>query len=176
MEFLSQYEATICYLLGNKNTVTNTLSHLPDTTIPTIATLLVAPNGTISNSCFALKDALLNEIKIGYESDPFTEKLTAAAHGMHNVRKENEFWFVNNQLFIPKVPHICESLFRITHDAMGHFGTDKSYSSLRDAFYWPGMHHNLETAYVPTCPDCQQNKASTTHPCSPLHPLPVPDK
>jgi integrase-like protein len=140
MEFLSQYEATIHYLPGNKNMVTDALSYLPDTTMPTIATLLVAPDGTISNLHFAPKDALLNEIKLGYKSDPFTEKLTTAAHGMHDVRKENKFWFVNNQLFIPKVPHIHESLFRIAHDAMGHFSTNKSYSSLRDAFYWPGMH------------------------------------
>jgi reverse transcriptase-like protein len=96
MEFLSQYEATIHYLLGNKNTVANALSQLPNTAIPTIATLLVAPDGTLSNSRFVLKDTLLNKIKLGYASDPFTEKLTIAAPGMHDVRKENEFWFVNN--------------------------------------------------------------------------------
>ena len=37
------------------------------------------------------------------------------------------------------------------------------------------MRRDLETAYIPSCADCQQNKSSTTKPIGPLHLLPVPD-
>ncbi|KAF7302341.1 Reverse transcriptase-RNase H-integrase [Mycena chlorophos] len=37
------------------------------------------------------------------------------------------------------------------------------------------MRDELETAYIPACPDCQRNKSSTKRKAGPLHPLPVPD-
>jgi hypothetical protein len=37
------------------------------------------------------------------------------------------------------------------------------------------MRKDLESTYVPSCVECQQNKSSTTKPIGPLHPLPVPD-
>jgi Integrase zinc binding domain len=58
---------------------------------------------------------------------------------------------------------------------MGHFGSGKSFASLKDSFYWPNMHRDLKTAYIPSCPTCQTNKSSTTKPIGPLYPLPVPD-
>jgi hypothetical protein len=36
------------------------------------------------------------------------------------------------------------------------------------------MHRDLKQGYVPSCPDCQCNKSSTTKPYGPLHPLPIP--
>jgi hypothetical protein len=71
---------------------------------------------------------------------------------------------------------MCEFLFHLTHDALGHFGFDKSYGSLRTSFYWPHMHHDLQHAYVKGCADCQCNKSSTILPSGPLHPLPIPDQ
>ena len=38
------------------------------------------------------------------------------------------------------------------------------------------MHQDLESAYVPSCADCQHNKSKTTKPTGPLHPLPIPDQ
>lgn len=37
------------------------------------------------------------------------------------------------------------------------------------------MRHDLEESYLPSCEVCQQNKATTKWPPSPLHLLPVPD-
>jgi hypothetical protein len=38
------------------------------------------------------------------------------------------------------------------------------------------MQCDLESAYIPACTECQQNKSQTTKPVGPLHPLPIPDK
>lgn len=56
---------------------------------------------------------------------------------------------------IPRVAYLRETIFRLAHDELGHFGIDKSYAS--------------------ACPECARNKSRTTKPCGPLHPLPVPD-
>lgn len=37
------------------------------------------------------------------------------------------------------------------------------------------MLRDLETAYIPSCAECQRNKSKKTKPIGPLHPLPVPD-
>ena len=94
---------------------------------------------------------------------------------MELVRLANSFWFIENRLIVPNIKNICESLFRLAHDAMGHFRSDKCIDSLQKSFYWPNMHCNLENAYIPSCADCQRNKSSTTRPVGPLHPLPIPD-
>lgn len=59
---------------------------------------------------------------------------------------------------------------------LGHFGAEKSYETLRHSYYWPNMRKHLETAYVPSCPDCQRNKSRTNKPFGPLHPLPIPEQ
>lgn len=71
---------------------------------------------------------------------------------------------------------IREALFQLAHDTLGHFGTDKSYAALRDAYYWPNMRKQLQHSYVPSCTECQRNKSSTTRPIGPLHPLPIPEQ
>jgi hypothetical protein len=104
---------------------------------------------------FELEDAILDEVKQGYASDPFTEKLTSASSGMQNITNKNGFWFIDERLVIPSGRHIQETLFRIAHDKLGHFGTSLSYDALRHSFYWPNMRKDLEQAYIPTCADCQ---------------------
>ncbi|KAF4622194.1 hypothetical protein D9613_009369 [Agrocybe pediades] len=94
---------------------------------------------------------------------------------MPEVKLIDGLWYISQRLVIPRANDIRESIFRLAHDALGHFGFDKSYAALRDSFYWPNMRRDLEQAYVPSCPDCQRNKSSTTKPMGPLHPLPVPD-
>ena len=59
---------------------------------------------------------------------------------------------------------------------MGHFGADKCYVTLWDAYYWPNMRRDLIESYIPGCEDCQRNKSHTSKLAGPLHPLPVPDK
>src|SRR5271168_1461946 len=121
-------------------------------------------------------DKLLEEIKTGYLEDPFIKSLKDASPGISFVTQRDGFWFIGSRLVIPAIPHIREALFYLAHDALGHFGADKSYAALRDSYYWPNMRKHLEQAYVPSCPDCQRNKSTTKKPFGPLHPLPIPEQ
>jgi hypothetical protein len=175
MEFMSHYDATIHYIPGEKNNVADALSRLPDTGLSAVAAVIKATHKTNIHSRFQLEDTILNDIREGYKTDPLTAKLASAAPGMTNIRCDNDFWFVNDRLFIPKVQNVRETLFRLAHDKLGHFGGTKSYQALQDSFYWPRMRRDLELGYVPSCAECQRNKSKTQRPVGPLHPLPVPD-
>ena len=85
-------------------------------------------------------------------------------------------WYVGERLIVPREGSIRETLFRLAHDVLGHFGFDKTYAALRGSYYWPNMRRDLETTYVPGRIECQRNKGSTSKPTGPLHPLPVPDQ
>ena len=101
MEFMSHYDATIHYLLGEKNCAADALSRLPDPPLRTVASMMSATCTQKICSRFNLEDALLEDIKKGYDTDPFSKKLTSVATGMVNITQRNGFWFVDNQLLIP---------------------------------------------------------------------------
>lgn len=102
--------------------------------------------------------------------------LQLASSGMKSVTLRDGFWFIGQRFVIPKVTHIREALFHLAHNALGHFGTDKSYAALCNSYYWPNMSKELEKYYVPSCVSCQCNKSTTTKPIGPLHPLPIPEQ
>jgi Integrase zinc binding domain len=91
------------------------------------------------------------------------------------LKCQDGLWFLDNRLIIPNAGQLQETLFRLAHDNLGHFGFNKSYEALRHSYFWPRMCKELETAYIPSCIECQRNKSTTTKPLSPLHPLPVPN-
>ncbi len=116
----------------------------------------------------------LTSIHEGYGRDKYCTRLCEQI-GSLGMRETNGLLFVGERLVIPRIRDVREVLFRCAHDALGHFGFDKSHATLCDAYHWPNMQKELETMYIPSCEDCQQNKGSTGKPSGPLHPLPVPD-
>jgi integrase-like protein len=105
-----------------------------------MAAMMATTHDNLAWFCFKLEDNLLEQIKNRYDKDPIIIKLHSATTGMHNIHCDNGYWFVDNCLFILNIPQVRESLFHIAHDTIGHFGSQKSYASLRDAYYWLNMH------------------------------------
>jgi hypothetical protein len=66
----------------------------------------------------------------GYKTDPWCKKLKAAALGMPAIHKKDSLLFIGEQLVIPAIGNIQESLFCLAHDSLRHFGLEKSYGSL----------------------------------------------
>ena len=170
-EFLSQYDLTITYIRGEDNTVADALSRLPPNCFSDES--LETTNSVNAVLTITSDEDILNGIKAGYHDDEFCKRV--ASSNMKGWTLSNGLWYIGDWLLIPRVGTIHETLFHLAHDTLGHFGADKSYASLRDAYYWPNMRRDLEQAYIPACPDCLRNKSRTTRPPGPLHPLPVPD-
>ena len=169
-EFMLQYDLTITYICGEDNTIADALSRLPPNCFPDEMLPMVV------NSILTIDSdrEILNKIKAGYLKDEFC--ICVAKTSMKGWTKINDLWYIGDRLLIPQIMDIREILFRLAHDTLGHFGVDKSYASLQNAYYWPNMQCDLEQAYIPSCTDCLQNKSPTMRPPGLLHPLPVPDQ
>ena len=130
-ELLSQYDFMIEYIKGEDNTVADALSRFP---MPEHLSMLVAATLTVTTDA-----QLLRQIKEGYKTDVYAKKMIERPELNLDIRVNNGLLFVTDRLVIPKVPGLRESLFRIAHDTLSHFGPDKSYEFLHTAYYWPNM-------------------------------------
>jgi len=144
--------------------------------LDTAASLANTPCSINATLKISADDSFLQEIIAGYTADPWCKTFPSAALSLLNLRLQDGLWYIGNQLIIPHVGNLRKTLFMLVHDTLGHFGFHKTHGSLRSAYYWPNMHHDLEQGYVKSCPDCQHNKSGTTKPLGPLHPLPIPDQ
>ena len=72
-----------------------------------------------------------------YKTDEFC--LHLAQYATPGARLINGLWYIGDHLVIPRTGDIHENLFHLTHDTLGHFGADKCYVNLCDAYYWPNM-------------------------------------
>ena len=174
MEYMSQYDCSINYINSNDNCVTDALSQSPDT---------INDCSNIVTSIFEIQSdpSFVQDIKDGYHKDPWCKALaTDLTQGMTDsklgIMSKNRLIFIGQHLIILKHKDLWESLFCLTYNNLGHFGTDKSYNMLCNNFYWPNMQRDLVNTYVPSCTNCQQNRNTTSKPGGPLHPLPVPNK
>jgi hypothetical protein len=181
-EFMSQYDLTIAYIKGEDNMVADALSRLPTAAFPD-ETPVTAPHAVWSQGkkvgavlTVTADMSILEQIKAGYKVDDFCKKFYVPNFSTPGIQESNGLWYAGYRLIIPRVGDIREQLFRLAHDTLSPFGSDKSYVALRDAYYWPNMQRDLEESYIPTCVDCQRNKSRTKRPASPLHPLPVPEE
>lgn len=161
MEYMSQYEYSITYIHGERNTVADALSRLPDS-------INEQPLCIIAASVFTIESdpRLITRIKNGYRADPWCIgilddfKQGVVDMKLHIALKHG-LLFIGIRMIIPKYKHLWEHLFQLMHDNLGHFSAEKSYTNLRDNFYWPNMRRDLTNDYIAGCPDGQHNKAST---------------
>jgi hypothetical protein len=153
-EFLSQYEIIMIYIPGLDNTAADSLSRLPNDDLLVDSALHESWCNPVAAILSTTTDlSVLESIKHGYTLDEYCAKLTCSA--IPGTKCINGLWYVGSCLLIPRTGEICENLFRLTHDSLGHFGANKSYAVLCDAYYWPNMQRDLEKGYIPSCEDCQ---------------------
>jgi hypothetical protein len=156
MEFLSQYTYNIHYVKGEDNSVANVLSQLPiKETDDEEGPIQIASVFLISSDA-----DLIAEIKRGYKEDLFCNKIlndirAKMIEPSSGIEIKNGLLYLGSRLAIPRTSDLCESLFCLAHDSLGHFGRDKSYASLQNDFYWLNMRKDLVKSYVPSCSDCQ---------------------
>ena len=162
------------YIHGEDSMVADALSRLPDEEHKSKAPHVVWGVGVNATLSISIDHSVLNAIMDSYKSDSFCKKVSKM--NIPGVKLVNGLWYISSHLLIPRIGNICEQLYHLERDTLGHFGSDKSYATLRDAYYWPNMWRALKKVYIPSCPDCQWNKLATTKLPGPLHPLPVLDE
>ena len=118
----------------------------------------------------------LEAVKSGYTEDAWCQTLPSAVLSLSNLVLHDVLWYIGDRLIILQTGNIWEMLFSPAHDILSHFSFHKTYGSLRNLYYWPNMHWDLEQGYVASCPECQCNKSLTTKLYGLLHPLLVPDQ
>ena len=142
-EFMSQYEMNIVYICVEDNCVADALSRIPEGTFPdeqTNKSIPPAPYDTWKLPIGAVlsittDQSVLKTIKDGYQSDDFCVHL--AQNSIPGAHLINDWWYIGDCLMIPRTGDAHENLFRLMHDTLGHFGTDKCYTNLQNAYYWP---------------------------------------
>jgi hypothetical protein len=65
------------------------------------------------------------------------------------------------RICLPKA--MLDDCLKLSHDSLGHFGTDKTYDRITESYYRPGLSSIVES-YVKHCPQCIVNKTSRTKP------------
>ena len=130
---MSQYEMRIVYIHGEDNCVADVLSRLPnncfpdecpDTTLP--YEYWKQPIGVVLS--IESDHSVLSSIKSGYDQDIFCQRLSK--NTVPGAQFINRLWYIGDRLIIPQVGDLRENLFHLAHDALDHFGVDKSYASL----------------------------------------------
>ena len=83
------------------------------------------------------------------------------------------------QLAVPIVPmSMSNQIMHEHHDALvggGHQGFDRTYSLIRQKYYWPRMFTELQ-AYIKSCDPCQKAKGPHHKTSPPLTPMPLVSK
>jgi len=118
----------------------------------------------------------LDAVRMGYTEDEWCKTLPSTSLSWPVLVFCDSLWYISDRLVILHTGKLWETLFTLAHNVLSHYGFDKTYGSLRNAYYWPNMQRDLKQGYVTSCPDCQCNKSSKTKPYGPLHPLPIPNQ
>ena len=134
---MSQYDLTITYIHGEDNTVADALSQLPPDCFPEEMPALVLVDSVNAVLTITADRSILDTIKARYLDDEFCKCVVTTS--MKGWQMTNRLWYIGERLLIPQVTDIRESLFKMAHDSLGHFGVDKLYASLQNAYYWPNM-------------------------------------
>ncbi|KAF9439817.1 hypothetical protein P691DRAFT_615200, partial [Macrolepiota fuliginosa MF-IS2] len=80
-------------------------------------------------------DELYNTIINGYDEDAWCKK--AVLTKMDGLKKQGALLFYNSHLVVPRTGNVPQTLATLAHNALGHFGFNKTYATMWEAFYWP---------------------------------------
>ena len=177
---LEEFDYTIKYIPGIRNTKADTLSRNK-------AASPIQPSSTLEQNIYSvlfdnrnfmlqlreehLSDPLINTaIKCITENKIITQGRLKRVQ--RNLRIENDVLTKSGRAVIPA--SLRNYVISQIHNE-AHFGTDKTYASLKERFFWPNM-YEYTRIFVTSCLTCQKVKCNTRPAKAPLLPMCIPEK
>ena len=123
---------------------------------------------TSNNSPNNPKDTLIKEMQ---STNPFCKRIVKRLLNKTAPEHKLKTFFIHNglpyryaldhskdfcALVIPKAWRY--TILVETHDKMGHQGNNRTYSLIKQQYYWKGMAKDVKD-YIQCCPACRQEKA-----------------
>ncbi|UYV84440.1 hypothetical protein LAZ67_X002171, partial [Cordylochernes scorpioides] len=159
---LQAYDFTINYKSGKTHLDADGLSRCP---IPDKIKILLINYNTEDYDAYIKK---INNM-IDQHPNSYGENFTKHNGKIHkkNPTPTGNPWL----LVIPKTKQL--ELLEQMHDhpTSGHMGIKRTYSRIKDTYFWPSMFKTVEK-YVSSCPECQFRKTPSQQPSGKLQPIP----
>ncbi|SCV73813.1 BQ2448_6243 [Microbotryum intermedium] len=167
VECLADYDFDITYIPGGENTIADTMSHYSFPQVESNSVQVVSE--------MDVDTQLRGRIVEGYESDPFCQQVKRNLDSSPGFSQVDNVLYFEGRMVVPAVPQLREDILHDSHNALGHFGSRKTFHHLSRTFFWPRMRSSCD-AYVLTCDVCQHTKAGTTGAVGTSHGLSVPNE
>jgi hypothetical protein len=125
-------------------------------------------------------DGFIRNIKAGYSEDKlFTLILEKPQDYTGFSIREGIIRTTNPRgdevVCVPRNRNLITQLIDQAHNALGHFGDQRTTEYIRRWYWWPQVTKDVRE-FCKTCEACQRAKGSNQHPTGKLHPLPIPIK
>ncbi|SCV70790.1 BQ2448_3552 [Microbotryum intermedium] len=167
VERLADYDFDITYIPGGENTVADAMSRYSFPQVESDSVQAVSE--------MDVDTQLRGRIVEGYGSDPFCQQVKRNLDSSPGFSQVDNVLYFEGRMVVPAVPQLREDILHDAHDALGHFGSRKTFHHLSRTFFWPRMRSSCD-AYVLTCDVCQRTKAGTTGAVGTSHGLSVPNE
>jgi hypothetical protein len=144
---LSEFDFSIVYRKGSKNTNADMLSRLPEQNTASSNTVLLLESLSVDNLReLQQKDPMVQEL---LQKDDY-EFLEEKGIVYQQVRQKDQ-WI--KRIVIPE--ELRSEVLAACHDhpTAGHLGTNKTLDRVGTRFFWPGMSIDVRQ-WVKTCADC----------------------
>ena len=132
--------------------------------------------------------ALLEDIKKGYEADPYfgpvfkvlvngEAPLAKFKSRISRFRAVDGLLYFADRLSVPDLKPVKTTLLKEAHatPVAGHFGAEPTYLTLTRRFFWPRMAGSV-TKFVAACQECQKSKHPPWSMAAPLRNLETPSR
>ena len=143
----------------------------------------VSKETTSNNSEDNSRDTSVKEMQ---STDPFCKRIMKRLLNKTAPKHELDTFFIHNGLLYKYASDhskdfcalVIPKAWRYTilvemHDKMGHQGNNRTYSLIKQEYYWKGMAKDVKD-YIQRCPACRQEKARVQS--YPLHMMEIPDQ
>jgi predicted aspartyl protease len=120
-------------------------------------------------------DSLLEDVRAAAKVDKDYQTLLKGDEKHDGLqRRAGLVYSRSGAVYIPSDRRLKTRLMQLAHDAVGHFGRDKTIERLHRHCVWPGLTRDV-VDWIRSCSVCCANKGSNELPAGLLKPLPIPE-